>query len=76
MSKWKTSMPRTAPANGKVHIVVAIKGAGRCELSGELPADQARASMMLAQVSYERFLALQAAMDAVAKPAGGVTQCL
>jgi hypothetical protein len=65
MSEWKASMPRTAPAAGKVHIVVALKGMSRSELSGELPADQARAALMLAQVSYARFLALKAAMDGV-----------
>jgi hypothetical protein len=63
MSKWKTPMPRTAPQDGKVHIVVALKSASRCELAGELPADQARAVLMLAQVSHARFLELKAAMD-------------
>lgn len=66
MNDWKASMPRNAPTDGKVHIVLGLKGKSRMELAGELPADQAFAAMMLAQVSYERFLALKAAMDGVA----------
>ena len=68
MRQWKTSMPQTDPADGRVHIVVSMKGNGRSrsEVSGELPSDQARAVRMLAMVSYDKFLKLKAAMDGVA----------
>lgn len=66
MSEWMAKMPRTAPAEGKAHVVVAVKRGSRMELCGELPADQASVVMMLAQVSHERFLEFKAAIDSVA----------
>ena len=59
-------MPRTAPAQGKAHVVVSVKHGGRYETAGELPEDQALTLIRLAAMPYERFAKLKAAMDAVA----------
>lgn len=66
MSEWKATMPRSAPAEGKAHVVVAVKRTSRIELCGELPAVQASTVLLLAQMPYEQFLAYKAAMDTVA----------
>jgi hypothetical protein len=48
MAKWKVAMPRTAPAEGKAQVVLAIKTASglRTEVVGEY--DEHRAGATLA----------------------------
>ncbi len=47
MTKWKVSMPRTAPAKGKAYVVLAIKASNglRTEVVGEYDEQQAGATL-------------------------------
>lgn len=62
-------MPLKDPSPGKLHMVVAFKGAksnpSRVELTGELSADQAQMVLRLAQMKAPHFLKIKEAIDAI-----------
>lgn len=64
MSKlWKATMPRTAPAPGKSHVVLSVKGEGRTELVGELDNAQASVLMLIAMMKTEKVQTIREVLE-------------
>lgn len=58
MSRWKASLPREAPPEGKTQVLLATKSAtgSRSELEATVPDDQAQFARTILYMSHEMFL--------------------